>query len=170
MKLTIEERFFFLDLNNRVPDNHKVWLVQNSPRGLKLEDGEDGRPKWQSWGDLGYVGDGRRNRWAIEVRARNGRVVAAIAWWVSPERDNCVSTLGTYVSKSMRRRGLGTALWRAMVHVTGATKIYSEPVTDEGLTLVESLREKLRGVTIEYIDHADLLFLEDLRARKRLIS
>jgi GNAT superfamily N-acetyltransferase len=164
MKITTEERFQFRDLEKRIDPEHRVFLVQNSPRGIKIQDGP---PKRESWCDLGFVGDGRRNRWAIEVRARNGRVIAAVAWWVNPHRDNCVSTLGTYVSKKLRRRGIGTSLWKAMISATGATKIYSEPVTDEGLTLVESLRDKLKGTEIEYIDHADLVFLEDLRAMKR---
>lgn len=165
-KITYEEPLEFKDLERRIDPGHKIKFVKNSPRGIVIND-ETGQ---QSWCDLGYVGDARRNRYAIEVRARNGRVVAAVAWWVNESRNNCVSTLGTYVSKKMRRRGIGTSLWKAMIDVTDAKIIYSEPVTNEGLTLVRSLREKLKGVTIKVIDSGDLEFLEDLRRQKRRAS
>ncbi len=168
-KLTTEERFIFKDLERRV-EPRKVFLVKNSPRGIFISDGENGRPGRESWTDLGYNGDARRNRYAIEVRAKNGRVVAAVGWWINTKRQNQVSTLGTYVSKTMRRKGIGSALWKAMLDVTGAKVIYSYPVTNEGLTLVNSLREKLGGVKIKIIDHEDLEWLEDLRAQKRRAS
>jgi hypothetical protein len=160
---TTERKFTSKQLQRRLPEEHqhRLYLVRNSPRGIILDETRE------SWGDLGYKGDARRNRSAIEVRARNGRVIAAVAWWYSPKRK-CVSTLGTYVSKTLRRRGLATALWRAMLTTTRVKIVYSEPVTDEGLTLVNSLREKLQGeVRIRTIDNADTAFLEDLRARKR---
>jgi hypothetical protein len=165
-KVTFEEPLEFKDLEKRIDPQHRILFVKNSPRGIIIDE----EARRESWGDLGYQGDGRRNRYAIEVRARNGRVVAAVAWWENPDRNNCVSTLGTYVSKTMRRRGIGTSLWKAMIEVTAAKVVYSEPVTDEGLTLVRSLREKLRGVKIEMIDSGDLEFLEDLRRQKRRAS
>lgn len=137
--------------------NVSVWLVENSPRGLDLrETGKD------YWATDGYVGDGRFSRWAIECVARNGRVVAAIAW--NRKGPASVKTLGTYVHHKLQGKGIATALWDAMFLTTGAWNVYTEPVTHAGLTLVRSLEEKNPGVRFYYAKRPiKVMGLKDLR-------
>jgi GNAT superfamily N-acetyltransferase len=143
----------FPELELRIDSSHKIYLVENPTRGLNIVDEDD--DDWIGWDRYGYTGGEKDNRFAIEVRARNNRVMAAVAWWADPKRPGVITTKGTYVSKTLRRRGLGEALWRSMIRASGCTKIISEPVTDEGFTLVISLMEKLKhDVVIELVDDA----------------
>lgn len=164
MKIVDEEPFDCYDLSRRFGTDKKprIMLVQNSPKGILINDLKNR----ESWSDLGYKGDDRLNRWALELRARNGRVVAAVAWRYDKERPGHIHTLGTYVSLLYRQRGIGTALWRAMIGITGARVIHAEPVSFEGFTLVKSLKTKFEPLGVRVVwdqKSIKMMGLEDLR-------
>jgi hypothetical protein len=90
--------------------------------------------------------------------------MAAVGWRdLKSKEPGAIKTIGTYVSVPLRCRGLATALWRAMVALSGCDTIYSEPVSDAGFTLLESLEGKLPGVAIYKLDRGILRGLLDLR-------
>lgn len=145
------ELFFHQDLINRVPANYRIELVRNST-GFLTDRG------WEHTGIL----DGHKEATAIEIRSAQGRVMAAFGWKQHPKKDRkLVVTTGTWVSSSLRRRGLAQALWRAMIELTGCNRIETFTVSDEGWTLVRSMQEQL-GKRIKIESYGDFS-LEDLR-------
>lgn len=140
------------DLLKRAPKGYRTIFVENSLGTLYLPG---------SWCRRSTE-DGS-GRWSIELVNKQNRVMAAIAWYKSARKDT-LYTSGTFVSKSLRRRGLGKALWRAMLDRTGNKKISGFAVTDEGLTLLAAMKEEFPNRVSFDVDECEEL--EDLRPGK----
>lgn len=134
------------ELSSKLPAGYKIVRIKYASGWLC-------NSKWEK-SSGSYWNENDANRNAIEVRAKNGRVMAAVGWF-DPEGDS-VATIGTYVSKKLRRKGLGRALWKAMIQETNCKVIKSHVVTHNGLALVTKLKEQLKNVEIE-VDVDDYL-------------
>ena len=126
------------DIKSRLPDGYRVELVKNSQSTLRL-----GPPDY--WATNEYnnldVWDNSDST-SIEVVSRFGKVVAAVGWEFDPASGSETAyTIGTVVDEHLRRRGLAKALWRAMIRISGAPLIHGCAASDEGFTLLRSMRE-----------------------------
>lgn len=141
--------FYCPDLINRLPAGYKVMLVMNST-GYLTDDG------WE-YVEADY---GTAHTVSIEILNAKDEIRAAVGW-SCPPHERSVFTVGTWVHPRLRRRGLAQAMWRAMIEHSGRTRIESYIVSDEGWTLVRSMREQL-GPRIKIAASGDWA-LTDLR-------
>lgn len=132
-----------------IPEGYSLWFVRKSRGSLSLEPSQ-----WSKYYDEFYDPD----RYALEVRAKNNRVMAAVGWYrtAGDRRKRALTTFGTYVSVSLRKRGLAQKLWKAMARITRVKTIHSTPITDEGITLVKSMTRIFKNVQVKFYEDPEL--------------
>lgn len=127
------------DIESRLREGMRVLFVFHSRSALRFA--PDG------WARGDYHLDSSQNRFSIEVEDRKGEVVAAVGWSIPADDSGLTAyTFGTFVSKKLRRRGLAQALWRAMIRECGRPRIRGVAATDEGFTLLTSMKEAFPDV------------------------
>ena len=131
----ITTRIYPLGITRKIPKTYRVVRAHNA----------NGSLNGFQWDKRDYAWD-FSDRHAVEVRARNGRVVAAFAW--NKPTKGKVSTIGTYVAPSLRNKGIASALWRYMVKETQCKVIDTYVISRSGRALAEHMKRTLRGVTV----------------------
>lgn len=98
-----------------------------------------------------------QHRTTIEVRDNRYRVVAAVGWKKDRTRWNARTyTIGTFVHYKLKRRGLGTELWREMFRRGKSTTIWGTAASNEGLTLLKSMQRKLGKDRVKFVSEGKL--------------
>jgi GNAT superfamily N-acetyltransferase len=133
------------DIKALLPEGYRVEFVKNSQSALHLDP--------DHWATGAYAD---RNLWnnsgvfSIEVLSRYGKPVAAVGWEVHEtwdgEPSDTAKTFGTFVASHLRQRGLGKALWKAMIRVCGKPKVHGSAASDHGYTLLHSMKEAFPDV------------------------
>lgn len=131
---------FFKDpeLERLLPDC-SVLLIRNSRSGFHVDPTEwiKGR---QTWEDLSG-----KDRTSIEIQLGK-EVVAAIGWVTYGHSTDVVYTFGTYVSRMYRGKGVGVALWKAMMRISPGKRLFKgHAASKRGLALLETLKEQFPG-------------------------
>jgi GNAT superfamily N-acetyltransferase len=132
-----------------IPKQYQVEYVTRCRSTLYFGDSSSEDDRWvRDYGKPMYC----QNRYAIEITNTRGRVVAAVGWYVSRESRK-VYTIATYVDRRLRRRGLGQALWQAMLRIVlanGYTSVHGCAATDAGYALLRSMKRKFpRAVSFD---------------------
>lgn len=126
------------DIKRLIPSDYKVQVVSRCRSSLRLMP--------DIWLRDSLSPKDSRDAYAIEVLNANGRVMAAVGW-IAPVGSDKAYTTGTFVSRSLRRRGLGKALWRIMVEIlkqAGYSGVLGEAVSDEGFTLLAAMKTEFQ--------------------------
>lgn len=74
---------------------------------------------------------------------RRGRIVGVLTWNID---EGELESGGTFVSRTIRRRGLGLAMWELALSVERPGVVSMTVVSDRGVTLVQSLKRRHRGI------------------------
>lgn len=142
------------DIKTRLPNGYDIRYVTHSRYYLG-----------NGWVKSSYS-DNLRNKYAIEVIDQEGKVKAAFGWAVLSRNRGIVSS-GVYVEESLRRRGIAKLLFEAAIGISKPGKIYVATVSDEGFTLINSVKNKFPG--IEFINTSKHSYVFDLKTGERYI-
>lgn len=85
------------------------------------------------------------SRTSIEIQ-KDGEVVAAIGWADYHNAPGTSYTFGTFVSRKYQGKGVGVALWKAMMRVSGNKKFRGHAASSKGLALLQSMKDRFPGV------------------------
>lgn len=124
------------DIERLIPSDYRIQVVSHCRSSLRLMP--------DIWLRDSLSPKDSRDAHAIEVLNASGRVMAAVGW-ISPVGSDKAHTTGTFVSRCLRRRGLGKALWRTMIETlkrTGYSGVIGEAVSDEGFTLLVAMKNE----------------------------
>ena len=157
-----ETRILLLDteLQEKAPDC-TIYFVNNSRSSFHTEP-----TKWTKRGNDWISLDGIE-RCSIEVEDGEGNVVAAVGWGNYSYDKHTSNTFGTFVDKRRQGKGIGKALWKAMMRNCGKPKVRGFAVSNKGYTLLKSMAEAFPGV-VSFDTDGPLRDLRTTRKTKRI--
>lgn len=131
MKKTVLPVTSMLQLRVLLPDQVRISLVRDSGAWL-CSDGWSVRT-------FNELPEQRKDR--FEIRVTNGsRVVAAILWHRGL-KPGAIESLGTWVSPKYRGLGIAARIWEEMLIQSGASRVKSCIISNEGALLIEKVHK-----------------------------
>ena len=122
---------------------------------------------WQEYLDFGWISKyiiskkvcvdfelPNETQYAALAVNTQGKAVGGFKFHFDP-KSKTLSSAGTWVAASVRKRGVGTGLWRAAVEKLKVEVAEVTVVSDRGLTLVTSLTKEFPDVSFEMKESAD---------------